>query len=217
MSQPPSGPPFKPFSTPQKPSLRTPLDDTPYSKGSGSHSSYRQHSTQDDYQPYLREDLSNLTFISFDQFLHTFLSIPVDFLPKYGLSMAKHFCKDHSYMPYIRKYAKAVTHENQRYIPFVELVNHVMPICCGKNNVVSCRNDAIIVRGSVAQRKPDVVFMPPSATTLGKRGGVSKMPNGPEAEPFHWVELWGFVEHKQEVKTQLSFADVCPTNNTLGK
>jgi hypothetical protein len=46
------------------------LQDTPWSKGSGSHSGFRSRHPQDDYKPYLKEDLEcSKASITFDEFL----------------------------------------------------------------------------------------------------------------------------------------------------
>jgi hypothetical protein len=166
-------------------------------------------STQADYKPYLEEDLINAVTISFDTFISLFFNLDLDAFRTRGLQLVNQSCGQPQprYMQLVHAYAKSIPHETHRYLPFAKLVMSFYT----NSPPVLCRNDPVIMAGSVAKRKPDLVFVSPRVATLGTRGG-SEMPKGPEKELCHWVELWGFVEHKQQTEA-LAYSDICSTQN----
>ncbi|KAJ7067149.1 hypothetical protein C8F01DRAFT_1247545 [Mycena amicta] len=92
------------------------------------------------------------------------------------------------------------THETQLYKPFIELANY----CIGtKTNLRFGRNDPIIVLGSNAPRKPDVVSVWNAALTL-RNFDVNTLSDlkepGPRGKPFHWRDLLTFWEFKHVPK-----------------
>jgi hypothetical protein len=66
------------------------FEDTPWNKGSGSHSGFRNKHTQDDYKPYLKEDLErSKTSITFDEFLKHILRISPNGIIKRSLELTR--------------------------------------------------------------------------------------------------------------------------------
>jgi hypothetical protein len=88
----------------------------------------------------------------------------------------------------------AYTDETQLYKPFVELANY----CIGEEaGIRFCRDDPTIVRGSDAQRKPDVISIWTAALLLEGRLNTDHLSQtGPGKDAFHWMELLTFWELK---------------------
>ena len=114
-------------------------------------------------------------------------------------------------MKMVETYAQPITHESERYHPFVTLANHVLgglrkALGAVTSFVTLCRNDPMYIRGSDADRKPDNAIVDVDAAQKGARISVDNMSKeGPAEEPFSWWELLGFCEHKQ-VKHALRFS-----------
>ena len=202
--------PSKPPSTPPRQasaSMRTnSLQDTPWNKGSGSHSHFDAQNTQQEYTPYLEEDLkkSKVT-ISFEQFLTHILRVSPEWRNQEKIRINK-IAKSEEYNKKLQTYAKEVTRETDRYLPFAELANYVMKQLMkqlqGKEepDICFCRKDPIIVRGSCAQRKPDVCTAHKDVMNEGERGGVDNLSKGgPPGYPFCWVDLISFWEFKRAI------------------
>jgi hypothetical protein len=88
-----------------------------------------------------------------------------------------------------------VKRETELYRPFVEMANY----CLKKLNsrpIVFCRDDPVIVLGSDAHRKPDVVIVEEAALRIEGRDSVDNLSeNGPpDGLAFHWIELVSFWE-----------------------
>ena len=69
--------------------------------------------------------------------------------------------RDQYFQTLLSKYREPVTHETCRYPPFIELANHVINRLNTNpdSRICFCRNDPVIVEGSHADRKPDVVVV----------------------------------------------------------
>jgi hypothetical protein len=198
---PPTGVPCTP---PRVSSLR-PSYDTPFSKGSGSHSGYHENHTRDDYAHFLEEDLSHKVVVGFDSFLEHFLNIPITspaWLSENLSTINKILEQDILYLQLVQEYARKISVEMDRYQPFVKLANHAISQIRGnksESNIVFCRNDPAYIQGSAADRKPDTVIVNIDTALAGLRGGVDNMSKeGPKEQPFHWDELLSFFEHKQD-------------------
>ena len=178
------------------------LQDTPWNKGSGSHSHFDAQNTQQEYKPYLEEDLkkSKVT-ISFEQFLTHILRVSPEWRNQ-EKTRIDNIAKSEEYIKKLKTYAKEVTRDTDRYRPFAELANYVMKQLQGKGepDICFCRNDPIIVRGSCAQRKPDVCTAHKDVMNEDERGGVDNLSKeGPAGSPFRWVDLISFWEFKRAI------------------
>ena len=178
------------------------LQDTPWSRGSGSHSEFHNRRTQDDYKPYLKEDLKcNKAKITFDEFLKHILRVSPEWRHQ-EKSTIHSIVNSKRYKDMLELYTSQIYHETERYHPFVELVNYAMETLCGREEFIMsfCRNDPIIVKGSYAQRKPDVAGVENGVLNEGERGGVDKLSKkGPAGNPFFWADLVSFLEFKAKV------------------
>ena len=76
--------------------------------------------------------------------------------------------------------------ETASYKPFADLANHVMKHFNASKEVVFCRNDPTIIRGSSAERKPDVTVVHQKST---KEEFLIK--------PFLWTKILSFFEFKK--------------------
>ncbi|KAJ7066822.1 hypothetical protein B0H15DRAFT_972043 [Mycena belliarum] len=174
---------------------------TPASRGSASHGSYSTQHTQEDYLPYLREDLATAKTVTFDHFLELVLPSKTDHPT---LQQLKKISEDHRVQASLSKYKAVTVPETSLYQPFVELANQCMELLPTKGagvDSVFCRNDPAIVRGSRAQRKPDVGIVKSATLRIGHRDSADNLadrgPSGDNAGPaFHWAELLGFYEFK---------------------
>ena len=178
------------------------LQDTPWNKGSGSHSHFDVQNTQQEYKFCLEEDLkkSKVT-ISFEQFLTHILRVSPEWHNQEKTRINK-IAKSEEYNKQLQTYAKEVTRETDRYSTFAELANYVMKQLQGKEepDICFCRNDPIIVRGSCAHRKPDVCTSHKDVMNEGERGGVDNLSKGgPTKCPFCWVDLISFWEFKRAI------------------
>jgi hypothetical protein len=175
------------------------LQDTPWSKGSGSRSGFCIRHTQDDYKPYLKEDLECCrASITFDQFLRHILRVPPEWRLQQKQSIET-IVNSKRYQDMLPRYTSQIHHEAERYHPFTELVNHVMEKLRGREEfvVAFCRNDPIIIKGSYAQRKPDCTGVENDVVNEGERGGVDDLSKGgPVRNAFFWTDLVSFLEFK---------------------
>ena len=88
-------------------------------------------------------------------------------------------------------------HETNLYNPFITLANHFLDKVPNILDVVCCRDDKVIVKGSAGQRKPDVVLVGKEALAIGDRISVDNLSKeGPKYDPFYWFELRAFCEFK---------------------
>lgn len=191
----PSTPPW-PFPTSTRTSS---THDTPWNKGSGSHSGFRHKHMQDNYKPYLKEDLKySQASISFDEFLKCILHVPPE-LCRQEKPLIENIVNSKRYQDMLQRYVARIHHETECYYPFTELVNHATAQLRESNEfVVSfCRNDPIIVKGSYAQRKPDGGGVEHGVENEGEREGVDNISRGgPEGIVFLWTDFISFLEFK---------------------
>lgn len=104
----------------------------------------------------------------------------------------------------VEGYTDRVTKEEDRYLPFCELANHIISLLCAgaqKAPLVIVRNDRVMVLGSAATRFPDCVAVNPIALEDSRGGGAEKLAKeGPTELPFAWQELLTFIEFKLDKK-----------------
>ena len=183
------------------------LQSTPYIRGSGSNYSHRSQHGQDDYKPYLREDLTHQYKTSFNEFL--------DYILCYGRSLDNaipsqnhDIISDNRFKTLLSKYREPTYLETDRYSPFIELANHVIdqlninPNLDSHSKIQFCRNDPVPIRGSHASRKPDVVVVLNKSLEVPRRGNVDILKgHGLKEVPFWWTELLAFFEFKRVEKS----------------
>ena len=178
------------------------LQTTPYNRGSGSNCSHQSRHGQDDYKPYLREDLAHQYKTSFDEFLDDILCYgrSVDYT---NPSQNHDIVSDNRFQTLLSKYREPAYQETGRYSPFIELANYVIdqlnpnPNLGPNSSIRFCRNDPATIQGSRGIRKPDVVVV--LNKSLAVRGDVDNlMRHGPESKEtsFWWTELLAFFEFK---------------------
>lgn len=181
--------------------------DTPLSKGSSTHQSYSTRHNQEDFLPYLLEDLKNKRYVEFDLFLTEILKAPPD-----AAKMAEIWIKStkkNTIEEDMHQYCLKVEREPDRYNTFVVLANNVLNCLDPTRELCFCRNDPTIVRGGCAAlRKPDVVGVRVDAFDVGERANVDNLKEkGPKKDDaFTWPELLGFWEFKV-VEYELGLAE----------
>ena len=196
------------------------LQSTPYIRGSGSNYSHRSQHGQDDYKPYLREDLTHQYKTSFNEFL--------DYILCYGRSLDNaipsqnhDIISDNRFKTLLSKYREPIYQETDRYFPFVELANHVIdqlnidPDLDPNSRIRFCRNDPVTIRGSHAIKKPEVIVVLNKSLEVPERGNVDNlMRHGPleKQAGFWWTELLAFFEFKR-VEKSLGQQDVVTTDD----
>jgi hypothetical protein len=181
------------------------IQSTPHTQGSSSHYSYRSQNQQSDYRPYLTEDLKHQHTVTFDEFLSDVLHLAPDWIERNtsGISDIVHTAR---YGNMVSKYREPVSRETSRYPPFIVLANYVMDRLGldSQANLLFCRNDPVLVEGSYAGRKPDVVGVRRQSLEVSERSSVDNlMKDGPDGACFWWTELLLFFEFKLILK-QLS-------------
>src|ERR1700678_2364452 len=197
----PSTPPTGAATTLQSLSIQS----TPHSRGSSSHYSYQSQNHQSDYKPYLEEDLKHRYTVTFDEFLNDILHLAPDWIGK-NASQISDIIHSRHFKKMVSDYRKPVTHETSRYAPFIILANHVISQLDHNHdsNICFCRNDPVLVRGSRAERKPDVAVVYCQSLQVLDRSSVDNlMKDGPAGACFSWTELLLFFEFKL-VYNQLS-------------
>lgn len=174
------------------------IHSTPHSQGSSSHYSYRSQNQQSDYRPYLKEDLKHQHTVTFDEFLNDVLHLAPDWIEQNSCIITD-IVHTERYRSLIFKYREPVTHETSRYPSFIVLVNYVMDRLGRdpRTNLFFCRNDPVLVGGSYAGRKPDVVGVRNQSLEVPERSSVDNlMKEGPDGACFWWTELLLFFEFK---------------------
>ena len=174
------------------------IHSTPHSQGSSSHYSYQSQNQQSDYRPYLKEDLKYQHTVTFNEFLNDVLHLAPDWI-KQNSSIISDIVHTEQYKSMISKYCEPVTHETSCYPSFIVLVNYVMDHlgCDPRTNLFFFRNDPVLVGGSYAGRKPDMVGMCNQGLEVPERLSVDNlMKEGPDGACFWWTELLLFFEFK---------------------
>jgi hypothetical protein len=190
----PSTPPAGTATIPQSHYIHS----TPHSRGSGSHYSYQSQNCQSHYRTYLIEDVKLQYPISFDEFLNDILRLSPGWISE-NTSQIHNIVHDQYFEKMVSKYREPVTHETSRYPSFIELANHAISRLNTNpdSRICLCRNDPVIVAGSHAARKPDVVGVRHKSLEVPERSSVDNLMNdGPNQVPFWWTELLFFFEFK---------------------
>ncbi|KAJ6542223.1 hypothetical protein DFH09DRAFT_47189 [Mycena vulgaris] len=197
-------PPPRP-STPLRSPAFEAVHSTPLSRGSGSDENYAFQHTQEDYLPYLEEDLARQKIVPFEKFMELFM--PQEANVSASAEIAA-IVTNPTFQKLLAAYQQPTRHETDLYDPFVKLANYCLQELAGSShpNIVFCRNDPAIVRDSHAQRKPDVLTVESTALKIGHRDSVDNLSKtGPtggrtndEIAAFHWLEIRGFFEFKVE-------------------
>lgn len=173
-------------------------NDTPFSKGSGSHQNHSTQHARDDYEPYLAEDIKREYKVTPDQFLHDVLRLSLEELDPSTIPKVKKIMASRKYQRHIEAYCQECTKEPMRYAPFTSLVEYIFKELSPKQapeDICLCRNDPVIVQGSAGARKPDVVGI--HRRGIDQRGSIDDMnERGPASQPFSWRDLVSFWEFK---------------------
>ena len=193
--------------------------DTPYSRGSGSHSAYERQHTRAAYAEYLREDIRTQREMPFRDALSIILNLKEDEWAE-GTALRSTFeqiANKKSFLDFLRSY-RTQTSERARYEWFVKMVNLALDQLASKHdeskgnsagvsksgasgnsfNLRVCRNDPRIMLGSNASRSPDCSFLWRHILNRGSRKSNPLFKPPPEGCGFHWFELLAFLEFKLE-------------------
>ncbi|KAF9067845.1 hypothetical protein BDP27DRAFT_1295858 [Rhodocollybia butyracea] len=178
----------KPPSTP--PPLPAKLHSTPLSQGSSSHSSFETEHTREDYEPYLRHDLSNAQRISLNDFLRQVCGFS-DAWSTRRQTIWHNLAKSLPITMKLSTFNNTTGLKPNLYPPFVALANALLD-GLGHTKFRFCRNDNKIISGSHASRKPDIVVVRDTALTRN-RTVESCNPLGP-TPAFWWHDILSFNE-----------------------
>ena len=179
------------------------LQTTSYNQGSGSNCSHQSLHGQDDYKPYLREDLAHQYKTGFDEFLDDILCYGRS-VDNANPSQNHDIVSDNRFQTLLSKYREPAYQGTDRYSPFIELANHVIDQLSASSDldpnssIQFCRNDPATIQGSRGIRKPDVVVVLKKSLEVPERGDVDNlMRHRPSKEAdFWWAELLVFFEFK---------------------
>ena len=93
------------------------LQDTPWSRGSGSHSEFHNRHTQDNYKPYPKEDLKcNKATVTFDEFLKDILRVSPEWSHQ-EKSTIHNIVNLKRYKDMLELYTSQIHHKTERYHP----------------------------------------------------------------------------------------------------
>ncbi|KAJ7357242.1 hypothetical protein DFH08DRAFT_736677 [Mycena albidolilacea] len=185
---------------PTTPTKRGPapvVHSTPHNQGSGSQQNHATQHTQVNYASYLQEDLFFKKRISVDEFLKSILHVKKPDDTSLYDALQNNPKRTRELKTALENYRKNAGRETDLYAPFVTLANH----CLGKDaSIQFCRDDPQIIRGSPAQRKPDVISVMFAALLLSARDGADNLQDRgpPDDDAFHWLETISFWEFKFE-------------------
>ncbi|KAJ7875176.1 hypothetical protein B0H14DRAFT_2437500 [Mycena olivaceomarginata] len=193
MDRPTADPPQTPPKLSHPTDAKDPNKSTPAAKGSSDNSEYALRSKQEDYAPFLEQDVAHEVIISVEDFLSWILGN--------GPAKAGEFqsiLTNTKFQQLVRVYSETeFSRETELYHPFVTLANWCLGQMHTTGDVQFCRNDPTIVLDSDADRKPDVVNV--AEAIIKKRDGVDNLSkDGPKDSPFYWRELLSFWEFKFE-------------------
>ncbi|KAJ7243568.1 hypothetical protein B0H12DRAFT_1188494 [Mycena haematopus] len=187
---------MEPPRTPPHPTgAEKPTTSTPQTKGSSANSQYAQHSTQQDYAPFLREDIAREHIIPVENFLRWILGRGGPGKNEFDSTL-----KDPEFEELIKDYTAKILEETDLYKRFVDLSNWCLERDeIDPSGVRFCRNDPVLVLDSDAGRKPDVVIVRLVAILKEGRFSVDNMSkDGPRDAAFYWRELLSFCEFKAD-------------------
>ena len=184
------------------------LQTTSYNRGSGSNCSHQSQHGQDDYKPYLREDLAHQYKTGFDEFLDDILCYGRS-VDNANPSQNHDIVSDNRFQTLLSKYREPAYQETGRYSPFIELADHVIDRLNASSDldpnssIQFCRNDPAAIQGSHGTRKPDAVVLLKKSLEVPERGDVDNiMRHRPSKEAGFWrTELLTFFEFKPVEKS----------------
>ncbi|KAF8215492.1 hypothetical protein K438DRAFT_1660184 [Mycena galopus ATCC 62051] len=187
---------MKPPRTPPHPTgAEKPTKSTPQAKGSSGNSQSAQHSKQEDYAPFLKEDIAHERTITVQEFLLWILG-----RGGAGKDEFESTLRDPKFEQLVDDYTAKISKETDLYHRFVNLANWCLDqheINAG--DVRFCRNDPVLVLDSDAGRKPDVVIVRLATVNKDGRYGVDEISKGgPQDAAFYWRELLSFWEFKPD-------------------
>ncbi|KAJ7025709.1 hypothetical protein C8F04DRAFT_1268848 [Mycena alexandri] len=166
-----------------------------------------------DYEAYLKQDVAEEVIITVANFLEWILLAPPGWETELN---TQSIVGEDQFKTLLAKYVEVANKETSHrettmYRPFIELANRCLidlglrkkkPV---DSDLIFCRNDPTIIRGSDAQRKPDVLNVLMGILKARKLNIDELFDKGP-SEPFYWPNVLAFWEFKRG-KTK-STADV---------
>ncbi|KAJ7025736.1 hypothetical protein C8F04DRAFT_1127406 [Mycena alexandri] len=198
---------------------------TPFKKGSGSNQNYASDHTQGDYEAYLKQDVAEEVIITVADFLEWILLAP----PGWETELdTQSIVGEDQFKTLLAKYVEVANKETSHrettmYRPFIELANRCLidlglrkkkPV---DSDLIFCRNDPTIIRGSDAQRKPDVLNVLMGIMKARKLNIDELLDKGP-SEPFYWPNVLAFWEFKRgKTKTTADVATVAKQPSSKSK
>ncbi|KAJ7862507.1 hypothetical protein B0H14DRAFT_2740242 [Mycena olivaceomarginata] len=177
--------------------IRTSEHSTPSARGSGANLTSDKSHRQEDYAPYLVEDVAGEVFITVEEFLRNILHVPAGWKPREDIAADEDFKRK------LDNYLNAkIQKEEHLYNPFVILANDCLDKLGVKQHMFQfCRDDPVFLLGSKANRKPDVMNV-----------GLDDMSDKGPRTAFHWREILSFWEFKLEGTVVLEKKDKKPTS-----
>jgi hypothetical protein len=179
------------------------IQSTPNSKGTSTNLNSDANTSQQQYQPYLIEDLrSSWSTCSVDDWATTIFG----YGPHWRSDASFREVADHEdYARFRQAFSDRLSkgiNETELYGPTVQWTNHILSALAAKVDPKEdpmrlriTRNDPVHVRGRPSWRKPDLVAVEQDTVVLGLRKDVaSMMKGGPSGFAFWWPELLGFWE-----------------------
>ncbi|KAF8877714.1 hypothetical protein BD779DRAFT_1475111, partial [Infundibulicybe gibba] len=132
-------------------------------------------------------DLKDQHLVSFDAFLEPIFGICSDWW-RFHKREIDRLLEDNLFNKYQAEYRKRMKNEQERYQPFVNMLNRIPP-----HTIRSGSNDH---PGSAAERKLDAFAGDSDAFTHPSRRVELMATKGPSGLPLHWPELLSFLEFK---------------------
>ncbi|EGO23373.1 hypothetical protein SERLADRAFT_469222, partial [Serpula lacrymans var. lacrymans S7.9] len=86
---------------------------TPQNNGCASNHFHDTKPTQDDYKPYISQDISNTRSISFAKFLEYVLGVATNW-PECNTKVVRDLCKDVHYTQLLKMYGEEMKNETDR-------------------------------------------------------------------------------------------------------
>lgn len=172
---------------------------TPYSRGSGSHTAYPTNHTVGDYATYLEEDISSYAKFPFNDFLRVVLNHPEH---EWEESLYEAITKKGDFSRSLEGYRRYTAVETDRFPWLTNLLKCIVDELEKSTSndddefdTYFARIDPKHVRGSHAERTPDFGFFKRTAFFRGERAGWDDVKNGPPTDSeYHWMELLGYLE-----------------------
>ncbi|KAF8874969.1 hypothetical protein BD779DRAFT_1678453 [Infundibulicybe gibba] len=153
---------------------------------------------QKNYVRYLMGDLKDQHLVSFDAFLEPIFGICSDWW-RFHKREIDRLLEDNLFNKYQAEYRKRMKNEQERYQPFVNMLNRIVSLISKRrpNSLhIQFARDPTITRGSAAERKLDAFAGDSDAFTHPSRRVELMATKGPSGLPLHWPELLSFLEFK---------------------